>query len=109
MDLMMDDKLVALFLDLNLNAARRIKLGNSYGPEMRPFNALGQGDPLVLIVAIAYVSTQFFYLDKVAPLVDTGAIVDDRSLRGPLPAVQKAVEEVMDFDRPAADGSRTMG
>lgn len=55
----MDPGLVRLFVDLRVNATRRIKIGNTYGPPLRPFNALGQGHPLVLIVALAYVSASF--------------------------------------------------
>ena len=38
--------LVRLFLDLNVKAARRIKIGNTFGKPFSTFNALGQGDPV---------------------------------------------------------------
>ena len=50
-----DQGLVDLFESLNTNAVRRIKIGNTYGPELRPYNALGQGDPFALLAALVYV------------------------------------------------------
>ena len=43
---------VQLFVHLNTNAVRHIKIANTYGESIKPFNALGQGDPWVLLVAI---------------------------------------------------------
>ena len=37
-------ELVGLFLDLNVNAVRRVKIGNALGKPFKTFNALGQGD-----------------------------------------------------------------
>ena len=45
------------FLNLNTNARRYIKIGNTYGPKIEPYNALGQGDPFSLMAAHLYVHT----------------------------------------------------
>ena len=74
--------LVRLSLDLNLNAVRRIKIGTAYGKPLHTFNALGQGDPLTLIVALLYVTVQFNSLDVISPSVAKSAVVDDRNIRG---------------------------
>ena len=74
--------LISLFLDLNLNAVRRIKIGTALGAPFSTFNALGQGDPLTLIVALLYVTVQFNALDKVCPSLRKSAVVDDRNVHG---------------------------
>ena len=74
--------LVRLFLDLNVNAVRRVKIGNALGKPFQTFNALGQGDPLTLVVALLYVSVQFVALDQICPKLRKSVVVDDRNLRG---------------------------
>ena len=96
-----DRKMADLFLDLNTRAVRRIKLGNTYGPAFTPYNALGQGDAKVLMCAILYVTVQMNHVDAIAPQVQSTAVVDDRSLRGPRHQIKKAVDEIMIFDETA--------
>ena len=90
--------LVRLFLDLNINAVRRVKIGNALGNPFRTFNALGQGDPLTLIVALLYVSVQFVALDHICPLLAKSAVVDDRNIRGCREDVLKAWDFIYRFD-----------
>ena len=59
--------MVDLFLNLNTSAKRYIKIGDTYGPQMRPYNALGQGDPFSLLAANLYVHTLFTVLRKRTP------------------------------------------
>ena len=89
---------VDLFVDLNVNSVRHIKIGNTFGPPIEPFNALGQGDPWVLMVAILYVSCQFRRIHKIAPQLKTSAVIDDRSIRGPPEDVQTVLLDIVDFD-----------
>ena len=53
---------IDLFLDLNTNATRYIKIGDTYGPPIQPYNALGQGDAFSLLAAHIYVHAQFVVL-----------------------------------------------
>ena len=93
--------MLSLFVNLNTNAVRFIKISNTFGEGIRPFNALGQGDPWVLLVAILYVSTQFKMLQEVAPQVRGSAVIDDRTLHGPEEQVDKALRAVFAFDNRA--------
>ena len=90
--------LVRLFLDLNVKAVRRIKIGNTLGKPFSTFNALGQGDPLTLIVALLYVSVQFVALDKICPGLAKSAVVDDRNIRGNRDDILKAWDFIYHFD-----------
>ena len=101
----MDPKSIDLFLDLTTQAERRIKIGQTYGESFGTFNALGQGDPFTLIVALVYVSVQFRVLEDRFPGISMDAVVDDRNLRGRRETVRDAVVEVGIFDKMA--GHRT--
>ena len=89
---------VDLFVHLNTESVRYIKIGDTFGPAMKPFNALGQGDPWVLLAALLYVSTQFKMLERVTPQVKKAAVIDDRTLHGPPEQVERALREVFVFD-----------
>ena len=62
---------------------------------------MSQGDPWVLLAANLYVSCQFRRLHKIAPQVDTKAVIDDRTLKGPEEQVLLAVSDVMEYDSTA--------
>ena len=87
-----------LFVQLNCNAVRFIKIGKTFGNPIKPFNALGQGDPWVLIAAFLYVSTQFNMLNEVAPQVSGTAVIDDRALQGEPEQIDKAIRAIFVFD-----------
>ena len=91
-------ELVGLFLDLNLNAQRRVKIGNAFGKPFKTFNALGQGDPLTLMVALLYVSVQFTALDQGCPSLKKSAVVDDRNIRGEREHILRAWNFIYRFD-----------
>ena len=85
------EALVRLFLDLNANAVRRVKIGTVLGKPFGTFNALGHGDPLTLVVALLYVSVQFTALDTICPSLTRSAVVDDRNIRGARGEILKAL------------------
>jgi hypothetical protein len=91
-------ELVGLFLDLNLNAVRRVKIGNALGKPFKTYNALGQGDPLTLVVALLYVSVQFTALDQICPRMKKSAVVDDRNIRGTKEDILLAWQFIYKFD-----------
>jgi hypothetical protein len=66
-----------LFLDINTNAKRRIKIGNTFGRELNTYNGIGQGDPKSLFVALLYITVQFPLLHSEHPEIAKGAVVDD--------------------------------
>ena len=80
------------------NLHRYIKLGSSYGPLMRPFNGLGQGDSTSLLDALALVSVQSKMLDSVLPDLRKSACLDDRNLRGSIEDVTTALKLITRFD-----------
>ena len=92
------EDLVDMFVHLNVNTTRHIKINGTFGPPMKPYNALGQGDPLVLLAAIIYVSHQLHVIGKRVPQVKGAAVLDDRGLRGPPECVDKAVRIIRGFD-----------
>ena len=92
---------VDLFVHLNTNAMRHIEISNTFGEAIKPFNALGQGDSWVLLVAILYVSTQSKMLQKIAPQVRGSAVIDDRSLQGPEDQIDNALRAIFTFDSKA--------
>ena len=94
-----DVRMADLFLDLDTGAICRITVGDTFGPGLTPYNALGQGDPLVLVTAILYVSVQFYHLEPVAPSLRFSAVVDDRNLHGERKDVKLAIDETMEFDQ----------
>ena len=89
---------VRLFVHLNENSKRFVKIADTYSNPITPFNALGQGDPWVLIVALLYVSTQFRMINHFAPLIKCSAVIDDRSLQGPPRQLHCALLKVFVFD-----------
>ena len=91
-------ELVGLFLDLNLNAVRRVKIGNALGKPFTTYNALGQGDPLTLVVALLHVSVQFIALDQICPRMKKSAVVDDRNIRGTKEDILLAWQFIYKFD-----------
>ena len=90
--------LTNLFLDLNTQTVRRVKIGGVYGEPFSTYNALGQGDPLTLVVALLYVSVQFKALDKVCPSLNKSAVVDDRNVRGSRHKVLRACRFIHEYD-----------
>ena len=70
-----------MFVNLNKNATWYVKLGSAFGPPRRPFNGLGQGDPLVSLAAILYVSYQCNVVKARVPGVKMSAVIDDRGVR----------------------------
>ena len=93
--------MVEMFGDLNNNAVRHIKIGSTYGPPIRPHNAIGQGDVFCMLVAVVNVTIQFRYINSCAPQVALSAVVDDRAFRGKYDDVLAAVNAVMEFDATA--------
>ena len=59
---------VRLFVHLNTNSQRFVKIADTFSAPIRPFNALGRGDPWVLIAAILYVSLQFRMISHFAQM-----------------------------------------
>ena len=97
----MDWRLARLFQTLNCNVRRRIKLRTTFGPQFTPYNALGQGDPLVLVVALMYVSVQFNALQARFSTLRFSGVVDDRNLRGDRSNVESAIRFIMQYDEAA--------
>jgi hypothetical protein len=89
---------VDLFLDLSTKAVRRVKISGVYSESFTTFNALGQGDPVTLMLALLYVTVQFRLLDEQCPDLGKSAVVDDRSLRGKCEPVERAFEKIQAFD-----------
>ena len=92
------DHVVNLFVHLNVNSQRYVKISDTFSSPIRPFNALGQGDPWVLIAAILYVSTQFKMVQSLHPGVTGSAVIDDRTLKGPPGQVKAALVSIFCFD-----------
>ena len=90
-----------LFVHLNECSQRYVKIADTYSDPIRPFNALGQGDPWVLIVAILYVSSQFRMVQCLHPGVSGSAVIDDRTLKGPPEQVKAALESIFSYDAKA--------
>ena len=90
-----------LFLDINTNAKRRIKIGNTYGRELNTYNGIGQGDPKSLFVALLYITVQFRLLDDEHPEITKGAVVDDRNLRGKPETMESALKCTFQVDEAA--------
>ena len=55
-DMGIHQQFVDLFLDLNTKAIRRVKISGVYSEGFTTFNALGQGDPVTLMLALLYVT-----------------------------------------------------
>ena len=89
---------VRLFVNLNTNSQRFVKVSDTYANPIVPFNALGQGDPWTLIAAILYVSSQLRMVQHVAPQVTGSAFIDDRSLRGPPLQMHLALTKIFRYD-----------
>ena len=103
-----DPALVRLFLDLNVNAKRRIRIGGLYSEEFGTFNALGQGDPFTLIAALLYVSVQFFALDILCPGLMKSAVVDDRTIRARRQLILRAILFIQRYDKKAGHLTNTV-
>ena len=99
---------VQLFLNLNTNGIRRIRMGGLYSKPFTTFNALGQGDPFTLIVALLFVSIQFNALDEACPMVMKSAVVDDRTIRAPKEQILRAITIIQDFDLKAGHLTNTV-
>jgi len=93
-----DDDLPDLFVDLNLNAERHIKIGNTYGAALDTSNGLGQGDSLALMSAIIYVAIQHRFIEQSFPTMRMSSAIDDRNLRGTVEDLKRAIDEVIKFD-----------
>ena len=55
------------FLDLNTRAIRSVKISGVYSDSFTTFNALGQGDPVTLMLPLLYVTVQSRLLDEQCP------------------------------------------
>ena len=93
-DMGVHPQFVDLFLDLNTRAVRRVKINGIYSEGFTTFNALGQGDPVTLMLALLYVTVQFRLLDEQCPDLGKSAVVDDRSLRGECKPLERAFEKI---------------
>ena len=89
---------IRLFVNLNTMSQRFVKISDTFSSPIQPFNALGQGDPWVLLCAILYVSSQFKMVQQVAPSVKSIAVIDDRSLQGPPDQLHLALCRIFAFD-----------
>ena len=94
----MDTRLVDVLHNLYTNLRRRIKLGRHFGPIFTTHNGLAAGDSMALLVALAFVSCQFSYIQRHVPNVALGACVDDRNIRGSFDDVTHAYRLTMRFD-----------
>ena len=65
-------QLAELIHNLNSNMIRFIKLGKTFGPQIKPGNGMLQGDSFSIIVALALVSIQFHFIDHMTPKVPKG-------------------------------------
>ena len=92
---------MALLADLKIKSVRHTKIGNTFGPPILPYNALGQGDPWVLLAANLYVSCQFERIHSLAPAVTTKPVIDDRTLKGPPDQVLAALLQLVEYDKTA--------
>ena len=73
-------------------------MGGVYSRPFNTFNALGQGDPLTLMVALLLVSVQFRLLDAECPELTKSAVVDDRTVRAARETMVKAIKIIQTFD-----------
>ena len=103
-----DPALVQLFLDSNVNARRRIRIGGVYSEEFDTFNALGQGDPFTLLGALLYVSVQFYALDTICPGLMKSAVVDDRTIRANKELILRAILWIQKYDKKAGHLTNTV-
>ena len=77
------------------------KLGKSLGQNHHNKNGYGQGDPLSLLPALTFVSVQFVMIHFYWPQLQTGAVIDDRSLTGRAEQLVEAHVAMRDFDQAA--------
>ena len=106
-DMGLDDQFVDLFLNLNTRAEKRVKIGTVLSEPFGTFNALGQGDPVTLMVALLYVSVQFRMLEDRCGDVAKSAMVDDRNLTGKSIVIEPALREIQAFDIAAGHVTQT--
>ena len=90
--------LVKLFLHLNTQSTRRIRINGLYSEPFGTFNALGQGDAFTLLTALLFVSVQFVALDDICPELAKSAVVDDRTLRAKRETMLRAIHFVQNYD-----------
>ena len=80
---------------------RCTKIGKTLGEPHTYANGYGQGDPLSLMTALAFVSAQFTRIQEKWPALRIGAVIDDRNIRGPLDQVVAAHNDMVMFDKAA--------
>ena len=97
----LDEDLSHSVADLYCNLIRHIKIRGTYGKPITGTNGLGQGDSLSMMIALMFVSVQFYYLDKFHWNVTKGSCLDDRNIRGEHDDVLNAHRDIKRIDEAA--------
>ena len=87
--------------DIEDNLGRAVKIGKATGEPEVYTNGYGQGVPLSLIPALAFVSIQFSMVTVQWPKIKMGAVIDDRNFRGDEKDVGEVYQAVDRYDTAA--------